>query len=124
MSKLYFIITIKKMKFKRKCCECGKETQTLINGKCEECHCAQFPPIEEFKPLTLHFCNVTKKIAYNNIYYEQEDLLEKLPQIVTSKIKLNKGYTLNDVEIENIEIDGHIITFDVGVECDFSIDEV
>lgn len=112
------------MKFKRKCCECGKETDVLINGKCDKCHCALFPPIQEFKPLTLHFCNVTKKIAYNNMYYEQEDLVEKLPQIVTSKIKLNKGYSLKCVDIQNLEIEGHVVRFDVEVECDFSVEEV
>lgn len=108
------------MKFKRKCCDCGTPTSVQINGKCEKCHCREFPPIEQFKTVTLHYCNVTKKIAYNNIYYEQEEMIEKLPHIVTSKIKLNKGYSLEDVEIENIEIDGHIMRFDVNIECDFS----
>lgn len=109
------------MKFKRKCCECGVLTDVLINGKCEECHCEEFPPIKEFKPITLHFCNVTKKIAYNNIYYEQDVLVEKLPEIVEKKIELNQGYTLKEIDIEDIEIEGHNVRFKVSVECEFEV---
>ena len=107
------------MKFKRKCCECGALSSVLIEGKCEICHRKEFPPIKEFKPVVLHFCNVTKKIGYNNIYYEQEVLFDKLPDIVASKIELNKGYTLNEIEIDNIEVDGHKVRFEVNIECEF-----
>lgn len=107
------------MKFKRTCCECGKKTSILIDGKCEECHCYEFPPIKEFRQITFQICNVTKKIAYNNIYYTQKDIIEKLPEIVESKLDLNKGYTLSDLEIDNIEIKNPKVNFDVHIECDF-----
>ncbi|MCH8519398.1 MAG: 60S ribosomal export protein NMD3 [Nanoarchaeota archaeon] len=109
------------MKFKRKCCECGALSSSLIDGKCEVCHRAEFPPIKEFKPLVLHFCNVTKKIAYNNIYYTEDILFEKLPEIVGSKLELNKGYSLREIEIDEIELDGHLVRFKVNIECDFEL---
>lgn len=112
------------MKFKRTCCECGKKTSILINGKCEECHCYEFPPIKEFRQITFQVCNVTKKIAYNNIYYPQDEIIEKIPEIVKSKLDLNDGYSLVDLEIDNIEIDGHKISFDVHIECEFNQDEM
>ena len=108
------------MKFKRVCCECGKKTQMLINGKCEECHCQEFPPIKECKPITFQICNVTKKIAYNNMYYLKEEIIEKIPHIVSQKLELNKGYELQNLEVGNIEIEGHKVSFDVNVECEFS----
>ncbi|MFT4244140.1 MAG: NMD3-related protein [Candidatus Woesearchaeota archaeon] len=107
------------MKFKRKCCECGALSSILIDGKCEKCHRIEFPPIKEFKPIVLHFCNVTKKIAYNNIYYKQEVLFNKLPEIVASKIELNEGYELRQIEIDDIELDGHKVRFQINVECEF-----
>ena len=111
------------MKFKRACCECGALSPTLINGKCEKCHIKEFPPIKEFKPITLHICNVTKQIAYNNIYYDQEEIIQKLPDIVESKIKLNDGYELVDIEISDIEVVGHKFMFNVSTQCDFTLFE-
>lgn len=112
------------MKFKRACCECGKKTNILIDGKCDECHTNEFPPIKDFKQITFQICNVTKKIAYNNMYYEQEKIIEKIPEIVESKLELNKGYFLKKLEVEDIEIVGHKVSFDVFVECSFDISKV
>ena len=112
------------MKFKRACCECGKKSNILIDGKCEECHTNEFPPIKEFKQITFQICNVTKKIAYNNMYYPQKEIIEKIPEIVKSKLELNPGYHLQELEIENVEIDGHKVSFDVYVECGFDVEKV
>ena len=112
------------MKFKRTCCECGIKTSILVNGKCEKCHCYEFPPVKEFRQITFQVCNVTKKIAYNNIYYPQEEIIEKIPEIVESKLDLNDGYTLSDLEVENIQIKGNKVNFDVFIECDFDISAI
>lgn len=109
------------MKFKRACCDCGALSPKLINGKCRDCHVKDFPPIRELKPITLQICNVTKQIAYNNIYYDQEEIIQKLPDIVASKICLNKGYELVDVEISDIEIVGHKFSFNVSTQCEFTL---
>lgn len=109
------------MKFQRTCCECGKKTKVLVNGKCEECHTYEYPPIKEFRQMTFQVCNVTKKIAYNNIYYTQDQIIEKIPEIVESKLDLNRGYTLEALEVSDIKIDGHNVSFDVAIECDFDI---
>ncbi len=103
--------------FKKTCFECGSKVDKLYEGKCSDCVKEQYPPIYEIKPLNLKICNFTKKIAYNNYYYEIDEIKKILHDIVRKNLVLNEQYNLVELYVENFEIDGHKVSFDIEVEC-------
>lgn len=104
--------------FKKTCFSCGAKVDKVYEGICVNCLKQQQPPIQELKPINFKFCNFTKKISYKNYYYEQEELEQILPDIVKKYLIINPNYKLENVDIENFEIDGHKIRFDVIAECE------
>lgn len=106
------------MKFMKQCFSCGAKVKTLYDGICESCLKEQFPPIKEVKPLNFKICNFSKKISYNNHFYEPEKIIDMLPDIVFKNVILNDHYKLNSIQIDNIEIDGHKFGFDIEVDCE------
>ncbi|MDA3855569.1 MAG: NMD3-related protein [Candidatus Woesearchaeota archaeon] len=103
--------------FKKTCYECGAKVDTLFEGLCSKCISEDSPPIQEITPLNLKYCNSCKKININNQLITREELERRLPDIIKRNIKINKNYTLENLEIKNFGIEGAKISFDVGVNC-------
>lgn len=99
------------------CFACGAKVKDLYESKCEECYKLSFPPIKELKPMTFKICNHTKRIWYNNVYHEPAYVQEMLPNWTKKNLILNDRYTLKKLDIENFEIKGHKLVFDVTVDC-------
>lgn len=106
------------MKFLKTCFECGAKVEKLYDGICEICFKEHYPPIKELKPINLKVCNSCKKVHYNNQLLTIEELYELVPGIVNKRLTLHPQYELKDLKIENFEIDGHKVTFDVEVDCE------
>jgi hypothetical protein len=104
--------------FKKRCFLCGKQTNRLYDQHCEECFSQEFPPIKEVKPISLKVDNITQDICYNNHYYPQKEFFKMLPEIMKKNIVLNQGYVLKEYSLENIEVKGHKLLFDIHVDCD------
>ena len=100
------------------CFTCGNKVEKVYSGKCEVCLKEQNPPIKEIKPIKGNICNMSSKIEFHNTYYEQDEFEEKLPFLIKKNIIIDENYSLKDLEIENFEVDGHILKFDVVVNCD------
>jgi nonsense-mediated mRNA decay protein 3 len=104
--------------FKKTCYNCGKKVDKLYDNLCEECFLEKYPVIEEIKPIKIKFCNMCKKIHYKKSTIEPEEFLEKLPKLIEKNIKINNKYKLNSIKIENFEIDGIKVNFDVVFDFD------
>ena len=104
--------------FKKTCCECGAKVDKLYEGKCEDCFTMIHPPIEEIKPITLKVDNKSKEISYNSHFYPANEIEQMLPNIMKKRVVLNELYNLNEVWIENFQIKGNKVIFDVCVDCD------
>ena len=107
------------MAFLKTCFECGAQVKKLYEGKCENCFKEENPPVKEVKQVTFKIDNVSKKICYNNHFYEQDQIEKMLPDIMKRRVIMNKNYVFKDLEIENFEIDGHKLIFDLVVESEF-----
>lgn len=103
--------------FKKTCFNCGNKVDLVYNGLCEDCFKKQNPPIQEIKPINIKYCNVCKKLIYNNQYYSQEEIEEKIEEIVNKNLILNEGYKLKELNITNFEINGGKVSFDVEVDA-------
>ena len=103
--------------FKKTCFECGGKVDKLYDGICVKCVKEQIPPISELKPLNFKVCNSTKKICWNNYYYTHDEIENLLPEIVKKNLIINKEYELIDILIENFEIEGNKVIFDLEVNC-------
>ncbi|MEC8339618.1 MAG: NMD3-related protein [Nanoarchaeota archaeon] len=104
--------------FKKTCFSCGAKVDKLYEGICEDCVKEQYPPIYEIKPMNLKICNVTKTICYNNYYQEFDEIKKILPDIAKKHVVLNPQYELVSLQVENIEIIGNKLGFDINVECE------
>lgn len=104
--------------FKKTCFSCGAKVDILFEGICEECVKEQYPPIYEIKPINLKICNVTKRISYNNYYHDFEELKKILPDITKKHVILNPQYELKELKLDNIELNGNKIGFDLEVDCE------
>ena len=104
--------------FKKTCFECGKKEDKLYESLCEECLVEKYPPVKDIKPMNFKIDNVSKEICYNNIYYTFDKLIDQLPSIVKKHIVLHDQYVLKHIEIENPEVKGHKLIFDIEIECD------
>lgn len=104
--------------FKKTCYECGNKIDVLYEGKCEKCFTSENPPISEIKPLNIKYCNHCKKINYNNQYYEPVEFVERIVDLIKKNIIINQNYTLKELKIENFEIIGEKVAFDIEVDCD------
>ncbi|MCA9487198.1 hypothetical protein H6501_02845 [Candidatus Woesearchaeota archaeon] len=104
--------------FLKTCYSCGAKVKALHEGLCATCCKEEFKPIEDLKPIALKYCNVTHKIAYQNRYHEIEEFVTLLPNIVRKHIVISPLYTLKELEIEDLQIVGHKVIFDIKVECD------
>ena len=116
-----FIVIIMKNKsalFKKTCYLCGEKDDKLYEGMCEKCLQEEVPPIYEIKPIAFKIDNVTKEICYNDSYYTFEEIVELLPNIVKNYVVINEPYILKELEVLNVELDGHTLSFDVEVDCD------
>jgi NMD protein affecting ribosome stability and mRNA decay len=103
----------------KQCFICGKKTNELFEGKCENCLKQNILLIKQIKESKFFICNHSKKICYKNSYYTKEDFLEILPKILKKNIVLNDEYKLNKIEIEDFEIDGHKLVFDANIDYSF-----
>lgn len=104
--------------FKKTCYECGAKVDVLYEGKCENCYSETSPPIAEIKPLNLKYCNSCKKIHYNNLLLTKKEIEERLPNIVKKNLVIDENYKLKKLEINNFEIEGPKVIFDVNVDCE------
>lgn len=104
--------------FKKTCYACGAKVDKLYDGICLACFKEQHKPIEEIKPVKFKICNFTKQISYKNMYYDEEEIKEMLPDIVKKNIVINPFYKLEKIDIENFEVDGHMLRFEVIAHCD------
>ena len=107
--------------FLKTCFACGAKVKVLHEGQCESCISQERPPIKEVKPLNFKICNMSKKICYKNHYYEQEEIVDMIEDLAKKHVVLDEIYKLEALHVENFEIDGHKVTFDINVECDFKI---
>lgn len=103
--------------FKKTCFECGAKVDNLYQGKCENCILETQPPILEIKPVTFKIDNKSKDIFYGSSFFKQEKIKEMLPDIMKKRVIINDFYILNDLWIENFQIKGNRIIFDVCVDC-------
>jgi NMD protein affecting ribosome stability and mRNA decay len=102
-------------KFKKTCFECGKKAEKLKENLCQDCFKEKISVIEEIKPINIKFCNMCKKIHYNNSLIELEEFKILLPNIVKKHLKINPNYKIEKIEIENFELDGVELDFDVKI---------
>ena len=105
------------MAFLKTCYECGAREEKLYDGKCEDCFKKACPPIEEVKPINIKYCNTCKKIHYQNQLITREELIERLPDIARRNTVIDKHYSLNYIELENVEIKGDEVSFDITAHC-------
>jgi len=68
------------MKF---CFLCGKETEKLIEGYCEECYNKEFKLIEVPKKISFIICNKCDRIKYKNKWKDTE-----IDELLKDKIKI------------------------------------
>ncbi len=106
------------MEFKKTCFICAAKESKLYDGMCINCYKEQNPPIKEIKPTNFKICNQCMRIHYNNALYSTDEIEEMLPVIMKSRVVLNEGYKLNELEITDFQRRGNKLTFDVEVDCD------
>jgi len=106
------------MAFKKTCFKCGIKTEKLYNNLCEKCFKKEFPPIKEIKPINIRYCNMCFKLYIGNSIVEKEEFIERLPYLVKKNLILNEKYKLNKLFIEDLEIKGNKISFEIIVDCD------
>lgn len=106
------------MVFKKMCFECGAKEDKLYEGKCLKCYKGEVLPIKEIKETNFKICNQCTKIHYNSGLYTVDEIEDMLPSIIAKRIVLNKGYVLTDLEIENFELKGSRLCFDVSVDTE------
>lgn len=53
------------------------------------------------------------------MYYEIEEIEEMLPEIIKKYIVINPYYKLQGVSIEDFEVDGHKLMFEIVADCEF-----
>ena len=104
--------------FKKTCFECGNKVDNLIDGRCENCFKAEFPPIKELKPIKALYCNNCKSIKFNNATISQKEFKDRMPTIVKKNLILNENYILKNIEISNFKIKNNKVEFDFEVDCD------
>ena len=85
------------MKF---CFLCGKKTENLINGYCEECYKKKFQLIEVPEEITVAVCKKCNKIKEKNVWKDIE-----IEKILRDKIKiLGKNVRIKIEENDNLKI--------------------
>jgi NMD protein affecting ribosome stability and mRNA decay len=107
----------KKLSFKKTCISCGQKVEKVHEGMCENCIKEHIPPIKEVKELNFKVCNATGKILFNNFYYKVEEIEKMLPGIMKKQVTINEPYILKELSIEDFEVEGHKLGFDLVVEC-------
>lgn len=105
-------------KFLKTCFSCGSKVKTVYEGFCIDCFREQYPPIKEIKPVKFKVCNISGKIAYKNTFYPEKELFERLPNIMKNYVVIDDNYKLEEIKVENVEVVGHKLSFDVVAECD------
>ena len=100
----------------KQCFICGKKSDEIFEGKCENCLKNKIPLIKELKESKFFICNFSKKICFKNSYYSEYEFLKILPKILKKNITLNDEYKLNYIKIENLQIDGHKLIFDANID--------
>lgn len=85
------------MKF---CFVCGKKTDKLIEGYCEDCYSKKFSLLQVPKELSIKMCSKCGRINYGNIWKEKE-----IEDILKDKIKvLGKNVDIKISRDDNIHI--------------------
>ncbi len=102
--------------FKKTCCKCGAKEDYLIESICTKCYSIENPPIKEIKPPNLKICNMCQKIHYQSGLFSIYEIESMMPNIVKKNISLNKNYNLEEINIENFEINGHKLMFDIKIK--------
>jgi NMD protein affecting ribosome stability and mRNA decay len=106
--------------FKKSCFECGKKVDVVKESLCLDCYKEQNPPIKEMKPMNMKYCNICGRIHYNNYFYPVEEFEEVLPNLLKKRIEFSDGYKLNSIKVDDFEVRGSKIGFDVEVDVDFT----
>lgn len=98
------------------CYVCGAKEKQLIEGRCEKCFKEEVPPVEEIKPLNLKICNSCGKVHFKNSLYTIDEIENILPDIIKENIVLSSPvYVIDEIEIENFNVKGNKISFDIGI---------
>lgn len=106
------------MVFKKVCFECGAKEEKLYEGKCLKCFKTDVLPIKEIKEINLKICNQCSKIHYNSGFYTVDEIEEMLPTIVKNRMIIDPNYILKKLDINNFEVRGSKLSFDISVDCD------
>lgn len=103
--------------FKKTCFLCGAKVDELYDSKCEDCFKEENPPIKELKPINVKYCNSCKRLHYNNLLLSRKEFEERLPLIVKKNLVLNDHYKLNKIEIDDFEIQGENVSFNLEIDA-------
>lgn len=103
---------------KKVCYECGKREDILFEGRCSKCFSKQVPPVCEIREVGFKVCNQCKRICYKNRYYDRDEFERRLGKIMKGQVVMNKGYRLNEVKVENFDVCGEKVCFDLVVDFD------
>ncbi len=104
--------------FKKTCFECGTKADKLYENKCEKCFKLENPPIQKIKPINFKICNMCKKIYYKNGLFTLDEIQNMIEMIAKKNTIINPFYKLKDLKVENFELEGNKISFDIEVDCD------
>src|SRR3990172_4053220 len=87
------------MKF---CFVCGKSTEKLIEGYCEECYNKEFRLIDVPKVLSITMCSKCSRIKYKNAWKEMEaeDVLKDEIKILGRDVDMNISTDKNVIRID------------------------
>jgi len=107
--------------FKKTCFECGAKVDILFQSKCEDCFVRDNPPIKEIKPISLKICNMCGKIHYKNGLFTLEEIENMIEMITEKNMVLNENYKLNNLFVNNFELNGNKISFDIEADCDLIV---
>ena len=108
------------MVFKKIFFECGAKEDSLYEGKCIKCYKGEFLPIKEIKETNFKICNQCSRIHYDSGLYTVDEIEEMLPSIINKRIILNPGYTLKNLSIDNFELKGNRLVFDINIDTELN----
>ena len=97
------------------CYECGNKSKNIQNGICENC-LKKTSPIKNIKKPNFKICNFTKKIFYENRYFELFEIEKMLKNMMKKNITLNEGFKIDDIEIKDLEVVSNFLNFDLEIE--------
>ena len=102
--------------FLKTCFKCGKKCETLSEDNlCDDCLKGD-SLIEKLKLPNFKVCNYTKKIFYQNKYFEEDEILKMLPQIMRKNIVLSNNSKIENINIFDFEIKSNTMFFKLKLD--------